>query len=356
MSNKQNPITRIAVLGASGYVGGGLLALLAGHPQVRVTLATSVRFVGSRAVDVFPALGPAGDIPLTALDAEAAADEADIIMSALPHGESAAILGKVVRAGARVIDLSADYRFSDPDVYRAAYGHPHPCPELAAEAVYGLVEFERARIADARLVGVPGCYPTATLLALLPLLTGGFVKPSAGVIVDAKSGISGAGREARTENLFCEVDGGVRAYAVGCHRHQPEMRFHAERIGGSGLDLFFTPQVVPMARGILASVYVRPADSWRVDLEQVRGHFAKTYAESPFSRLLPEGVFPNTRHVSATNGFHVALAGSESDRRLVALCAIDNLIKGAAGQAVQCLNVMLGLPEQTALTTIGSVA
>ncbi|MDH5527673.1 MAG: N-acetyl-gamma-glutamyl-phosphate reductase [Nitrospirota bacterium] len=349
----------IAVLGASGYVGGQLLTLLANHPQVRIAAATANRQAGQRAVDIFPALGSFGNIPLSTLDPHTVAQEAEIVLSALPHGESAQVLGDIARAGARVIDLSADYRFSNPKVYASTYGHAHPCPDLAESAVYGLVEFERERIPGAHIVGVPGCYPTATLLALLPLLTGGFTKLSAGVIVDAKSGVSGAGRDAKTDNLFCEVDGGVRAYNVGRHRHQPEMRFHAERIGLAGagqIDLFFTPQVVPMSRGILASVYVRPKDGFVVDLDLVRSHFEKTYADSPFGTVLPEGSFPNTRQVTGTNRFQVALAGGEEERRLVALCAIDNLIKGAAGQGIQCMNLMLGLPEMTALPLVGTIA
>lgn len=348
--------TRVAVLGATGYVGGQLLAILAGHGQVDVTVATSVRHAGKKAGELHPSLGAAGNIPLTELDPGRIAGEADLVLSALPHGASAKVLGEVAARGPRVIDLSADYRFSDPAAYARAYGSEHPCPELAQAAVYGLPEFNRKQIAQATLVGVPGCYPTATLLALLPLLTGGFVKKSAGVIVDAKSGISGAGKEAREDNLFTEVAEGVRAYKVGSHRHQPEMAFQAEAISGTAVDIFFTPQVVPMSRGILASVYVRIADGTEADLEQVAAHFNKTYADSPFGTVLPEGAFPNTRHVTHTNRFEIGLAGGAGAERLVALCAIDNLVKGAAGQGIQCMNLMLGLPEETGLPTVGRVA
>ncbi|MFQ5507792.1 MAG: N-acetyl-gamma-glutamyl-phosphate reductase [Leptospirillia bacterium] len=353
---KNKSLTRIAVLGASGYVGGQLLELLAAHPHVEITTATSVRYAGRQIGDVFPELAPLNGPTLTALDPEQIAENADMVLSALPHGASAEVLGQIHAAGTPVIDLSADYRFSDPALYESAYGQAHPCPELAAKSVYGLPEFARSDIAKADLVGVPGCYPTATLLALVPLLTGGFVKASAGVVVDAKSGISGAGREARTDSLYSEVAGGVRAYNVGGHRHQPEMRHHATRLGGTEVDLFFTPQVVPMSRGILASVYVRPADAFDMDLEAVHGHLVKTYADSPFAQVLPLGSFPNTRHVAGSNRFQVALAGSVEDRRLVAFTAIDNLIKGAAGQGIQCMNLMLGLPEETALPITGGVA
>lgn len=352
----QNPPTRIAILGATGYVGGQLAALLATHPHVRISAATSVRYAGQRLNDVYPALGDAASIELTELDPAHVADEADVVMSALPHGQSAAVLDNLAQRGLPVLDLSADYRFPDPGVYQAAYGQEHPCPDLARTAVYGLPEFDRKRIRGAALVGVPGCYPTATLLALVPLLKGGFADPDAGVVVDAKSGISGAGREAKTANLFCEAAGAVRAYNVGAHRHQPEMAFHAAVFGGRPVSIFFTPQVVPMSRGILASVYVTPAPKKKTSLEQVHAHFTGTYEGSPFARVLPLGSFPDTRQVAGTNRFAIGLAGDPERGPLVALCAIDNLIKGAAGQAVQCLNLMLGHPEETGLPLIGSVA
>ena len=348
--------TRVAVLGATGYVGGQLLALLAGHNHVQVTVATSVRHAGKLACELHPSLGPAGALQLTTLDTKTVAEQADLVLSALPHGASAKVLGELAQAGLPIVDLSADYRFTDPAAYAQAYGTDHPCPELARTAVYGLPEFNRKQIAGAKLVGVPGCYPTATLLALLPLLTGGFVKQSAGVIVDAKSGISGAGREASEAKLFAEVAEGVRAYNVGCHRHQPEMTFHANAIGGMEVDIFFTPQVVPMSRGILASVYVRIADGVDASLDKVAAHYKKTYADSPFGTVLEDGYFPNTRNVTHTNRFEVGLAGGPQAERLVALCAIDNLVKGAAGQAIQCMNLMLGHPEATGLPTVGYVA
>ncbi|MBI5136770.1 MAG: N-acetyl-gamma-glutamyl-phosphate reductase [Nitrospirae bacterium] len=346
--------TRVAVLGATGYVGGQLLAILAGHPAARVTVATTVRHAGQTLADVHPALAPLGHLPLEALDTAAIADRADVVLSALPHGESAAVLGELVDAGLMVADLSADYRFADPAAYAAAYGHPHPRPDLAARAVYGLVEFNRAAIRASRLVGVPGCYPTATLLALLPALQGGLIDPAQGVVVDAKSGISGAGRDAKTQNLFCEVDGGVRAYNVGTHRHQPEMAFQAAALGGRAVPVFFTPQVVPMSRGILASVYARLAPG--VTEADLRAAYHKAYAGTPFGQVLPEGSFPNTRQVAGTNRFAVGITADRETGQAALLCVIDNLVKGAAGQAIQCMNLMLGLPEETGLPVMGGVA
>jgi len=254
----------------------------------------------------------------------------------------------------KVVDLSADHRLPDPALYAATYGVPHPHPELAREAVYGLVEFARERIAKARLVGVPGCYPTATLLALVPLLTGGFADPAAGVVVDAKSGVSGAGREAKTANLFCEATASVRPYGVGVHRHQPEMAFHAGALGGREVAVFFTPQVVPMARGILACVYARLPAGSRADAGALQAHFEATFNGAPFVEVLPPGEWPETRRVTGTNRAAIGVTVTPSGQ-VAALCAIDNLVKGAAGQAIQCLNLMLGLPEATGLPTVGPV-
>jgi len=351
--------TRVAVLGATGYVGGELLRLLAGHGHVTVTCATSVRHAGDRARDVFPALGPAGDVTLTALAANPAdaarevRERADVVLSALPHARSAGVLGPMVAAGLKVLDLSADHRLPDPDLYARTYGVAHPHPELAARAVYGLVEWQRDRIAKADLVAVPGCYPTATLLALLPLLTGGFADPE--VVADCKSGVSGAGREAKTESLFSEVAGGVRPYAVGVHRHQAEMTFHAAALGGRPVEVFFTPQVVPMSRGILASVYARLPKRKAADADALRAHFITTYAGSPFVEVLPAGAWPETRWVTGTNRAALGVTVTPGGQ-VAALCAIDNLVKGAAGQAIQCLNLMLGLPEATGLPSVGGPA
>jgi N-acetyl-gamma-glutamyl-phosphate reductase len=348
--------TRAAILGATGYVGGELLRLLAGHPQVRVTHATSERQAGRRVGEVFPALGAAGGLKLEALDPVRVRAEADVVLAALPHGRSGPVVGALLDAGLTVIDLGADHRLPDPEVYASVYGHHHPRPELAVRAVYGLVEFARDRIAKASLVAVPGCYPTAALLALLPLLTRGLIDPADGVVVDAKSGITGAGREARTESLYAEVAGGVRPYKVGAHRHQPEMAVHAEALSGRAVEVLFVPQVVPMARGILAAVYGRLADGIDPDGTVVRERVAEVYADAPFVEVLPAGAWPETRWVTGTNRAVLGVGADEATGKVVAMCAIDNLVKGAAGQAVQCLNLMLGLPETTGLPTVGSAA
>jgi N-acetyl-gamma-glutamyl-phosphate reductase len=356
----QKTQTRAAVLGATGYVGGELLRLLAAHPDVRVTHATSERQAGRRVGEVFPALGAAPGMPgalkLEALDPVRVRAEADVALAALPHGRSGPVVGALLDAGLTVIDLGADHRFPDPETYASVYGHHHPRPDLAVRAVYGLVEFARDRIAKAPLVAVPGCYPTAALLALLPLLTEGLIDPADGVVVDAKSGITGAGREARTESLYAEVAGGVRPYRVGTHRHQPEMALHAEALSGRAVEVLFVPQVVPMARGILAAVYGRLAAGVDPEGPALRDRFAAAYAGSPFVEVLPQGAWPETRWVTGTNRALLGVGADPATGKVVAMCAIDNLVKGAAGQAVQCLNLKLGLPEQTGLPAVGSVA
>jgi len=345
--------TRVAVLGATGYVGGQAMAILAGHPNVTITVATSVRYTGKTVADVYPALAPLAHLPLTELDVDSISRQADVVLSALPHGQSAQVLGAIADTGVKVVDLSADYRFDDPEIYAEAYHQPHPRPELARASVYGLVEHNRERIQGAHIVGVPGCYPTATLLALLPALKAGLLDSGDGVIVDAKSGISGAGRSTHTANLFCEVDGGVRAYNVGGHRHQPEMAFQAERIGGEPVSVFFTPQVVPMTRGILSCVYGKRTPG--TTMEALRECYEAAYAGSAFGQVLPSGHYPSTKHVAGTNRFVVGIGGDDRGDRVVLICAIDNLIKGAAGQGIQCMNLMLGLPETTALPVMGAV-
>ncbi len=349
------PIQKIAVLGATGYVGGQLLSLLVGHPQVTVSHATSVHYAGKTLGDVYPSLAPIADQPLTELDVDAINAEADFVISCLPHGEAAELLTPFITGGKRILDLSADFRFSDPKVYETAYGKPHPMPKVTRTAEYGLAELNPKPIARARVVGVPGCYPTAALLALVPLLRRGWVDPEIGVIVDGKSGISGAGREARTGSLFGEVAEGVRAYNVGSHRHQPEMAFQAEALSGTAMPILFTPQVVPMVRGLLATVYFRPPASAPADAGKIRDYLDAVYMDAKGATVLPLGEFPTTKMVAGTNRFAIGVGGLEENGQIVVMCAIDNLIKGAAGQAVQCLNLMLGLDQDLNLPQMGQV-
>jgi len=331
----------VAVLGATGYTGVELLRLLARHPAVELTFLSSEQYRERSVAEVYPFLRGAVEGTLQAPEPAAIAAAADIVLSALPHGAAAPLVADIVRRGRRVIDLSADFRLHDPRVYARWYGE-HPAPELLAEAVYGLPEIHRAQLPDARLVAAPGCYPTGALLGLLPLARAGFIREP--VIVDAKSGTTGAGRGAKVEQLFAEVNENVRPYAVAGHRHRPELEqeLHA---AGSTAPVVFVPHLVPVSRGILSTMYVRVSGK-RPPLAEL---FTETYATEPFIVLRGEGNPPELREVRGTNRCAIGWYWDAPAEQAVVMTAIDNLGKGAAGQAVQCLNLLLGLPETTGL-------
>ena len=328
----------VAVAGATGYAGAELVRLLAAHPAVEITVATSERDAGRPIGEVHRSLAHTG-LTLVKLDPGAVAAAAEVALLALPHGESTPVVARLLDAGVRVVDLGADFRLSDPDLYARWYG-VHDAPGLLGEAVYGLTEFARADVAGARLVANPGCYPTGALLALLPLAErlGGVV------FVDSKSGTSGAGRGAATDQLFAEVTENVRPYAVWHHRHQPEIESHLARSAGRDVPVRFTPHLLPIARGLLTACYVqlRPG-------RPIGELFERAYADEPFIRLLGDAGVPEPRQVRGTNLAEIAWRQDERTGTAVLLTAIDNLGKGAAGQAVQNLNCMLGIDETTGL-------
>jgi len=339
----------VAILGASGYTGAELVRLLSRHPRVILSALTANRKAGQSMAEVFPHLG---GLDLPRLGTVEAMDWAsiDFVFCALPHGTTQALILGVLEgphgARLRVADLSADFRLEDPAVYAQWYGHEHAAPDLQKEAVYGLTERNRAAIARARLVAVPGCYPTSAQLPLWPLLAAGLVEPD-GLIIDAKSGASGAGREAREGSLHCEVSEGIHPYGIGSHRHTPEIEQELSRAAGRPLMVTFTPHLMPMNRGILSTIYARLTPGASVD--SVRAALAETYAGEAFVRVLPEGAVPHTRHVRGSN---LALIGVHPDRvpgRVILTCVEDNLVKGASGQAVQDMNVMLGFDETLGL-------
>lgn len=331
-------LVRVAVVGATGYSGAELVRLLSRHPNVRIEVVTSEQSAGRDLAEVHRTLGHLG-LELQGVDAERIAGQVDFAFTALPHGTSAPVVSTLVDKGVRVVDVGADFRFHDLETYEKWYG-PHPAPALAVEAVYGLTELSREAVATARLVGNPGCYPTGALLPLAP-----FAAEIRGpVIVDSKSGTSGAGRSAKVEQLFAEVTENVRPYAVTRHRHQPEMAEQLSAGAGKRMSVIFTPQLVPMARGILSVVHVDLDPS--VD---VGASLAAAYADEPFVRLLEGGVMPEPRAVRGTNMIEIAWVRDQETGRVVLLSAIDNLGKGAAGQAVQNLNCMIGVDETTAL-------
>lgn len=334
---------RVGILGATGYTGVELLRLLARHPNVDVAFASSEQYRGQRLDAVYPFLAGAYDLTLAAPDALDAAS-VDFVLTAVPHGTAVPLVTKALDAGARVLDLSADFRFRDAAEYERWYGK-HDAPGLLAEAVYGLPEVHRATIATARLVAVPGCYPTGALLGLLPLARAGAV--AGPVVVDAKSGTTGAGRSAKVEQLFAEANENFRPYAALAHRHGPEIA-QGLREAGVGDPVLFVPHLLPVSRGILSSLYV-PVSS---DLD-VAAAFEAAYRAEPFVLVRGEGALPELREVRGTNRCVVAWREHAASGRLVVFTAIDNLGKGAAGQAVQCLNLMLGVPETTALADPG---
>ena len=336
---------RVGIIGASGYTGAELARLLVNHPGVELTLATSRQYAGKPLARVFPHL--AGRTELVCEDPAglAVAGRADFYFTAVPHQTAMAVVPGLLATGAKVVDLSADFRLHDRLVYEHWY-QAHSAPELLAEAVYGLPEIHRAAIAGARLVANPGCYPTSVLLALAPLLKAGCIDP-ASLIIDAKSGTSGAGRTAQTGTLYCEVTEGFRAYKVGAHRHTPEIEQELSELYGQPLKVTFTPHLVPMSRGMLSTIYADlRGETDQAELERVVREF---YRDEPFVRVLDAGQLPATQHVRGSNFCDLALRVDQRNRRVIVLAAIDNLVKGAAGQAVQNMNLLCGLPEEQGL-------
>ena len=332
---------RVAVLGATGYTGVELVRLLARHPAVELTFLSSEQYRERPVSEVYPFLAGIVDGALRAPEPAEAAAVSDVAFMAVPHGTAAPLVREIFRRGRRVIDLSADFRLRDPAVFARVYGE-HGAPELLASAVYGLPELYRERIRAARLVAVPGCYPTGALLGLVPLARAGLLREA--IVIDAKSGTTGAGRGAKVEQLFAEVNENFRPYAIGEHRHGPEIEQELRAAGASGAALF-VPHLLPVSRGILSTMYIR-APGGRPPLERI---FQEAYGGEPFVLLRGEGAPPELREVRGTNRCVVGWRWDAASGQAVVMTAIDNLGKGAAGQAVQCLNAMLALPETTGL-------
>jgi N-acetyl-gamma-glutamyl-phosphate reductase len=343
----------VAVVGASGYTGAELVRLLSQHPHVRLQGLYARGSAGQPLGKVFPhfaGIAGLGDQLIEAFDAEAVTAQA--VFCALPHGDSARAVAALHARGKTVIDLSADFRLRDPATYAQWYGTPehphHPAPELLEHAVYGMPERHRAALRGARLVANPGCYPTASILPLAPLLDARLVS-SEGIVVDAKSGVSGAGRGTSLGVHFSEIGEGIRPYKVaGAHRHTSEIEQELGRAAGQPVTLIFTPHLVPMTRGIVACVYAAPTDPSR-PAAAYQEALQNAYAHEPFVSVLPAGQLPDTSFVRGSNRIHVGVAYDARARRVLAIGAIDNLVKGASGQAVQCLNLALGLPETAGL-------
>jgi N-acetyl-gamma-glutamyl-phosphate reductase len=342
---------KIGVLGASGYTGAELVRLLLRHPHVDIGLLTADRRAGKPMAEVFPQFAPF-DLPtLQALDQlDWPALGLDLVFSALPHGTTQEVISNLLKRmpAMKVVDLSADFRIADPAAYERWYGHPHAAVELQKEAVYGLTEVYREKIKSAQLVANPGCYTSCAELALIPLLRGKAIDPDE-IVIDAKSGMTGAGRAANEEMLFSEVSEGFHAYGVGHHRHMAELDQEFSLAAGRDVVVSFTPHLVPMNRGILSTIYVRGVKAAPDDLHAL---LAKVYAGEPFVHVLPFGRHPQTRHVRGSNMTFIGVAADRAPGRAIIGSALDNLTKGASGQAVQNMNLMLGFPETAGLEQV----
>jgi len=337
---------KVAVVGASGYTGIELIRILHNHPEVAVTSVTSEQSAGKRLSEVFPSLRDRYDTVLESLDPERIAEKTDIIFTALPHTAAMKVVPAFLEAGKAVIDLSADYRLHDPKEYSAWY-EPHLNPELLGEAVYGLPEVRREEIASARLVANPGCYPTSVILGLMPLLKERLIDP-ASIIADSKSGVSGAGRGAKVDTLYCEVNEGFKAYGVGgVHRHIPEIEQEISLLAGEKIAIAFTPHLVPMDRGILSTIYAAPASA--VTAQELHKLYEKHYDGEAFVRILRQGEFPSTAFVRGSNFCDIGVTVDKRTGRIIIVSALDNLVKGASGQAVQNMNIICGFPETLGL-------
>ena len=333
----------VGIVGGTGYTGSELLRLLASHRQVSLTTITSRGEAGQAVADLFPHLRGWVDLTFSEPDV-GRLGECDLVFFATPNGTAMKMAPDLLRRGAKVIDLAADFRLKDPAIWESWYQMPHACPELLGEAVYGLPEVNRTAIREARLVANPGCYPTAVTLGFLPLLERGWVDPS-WLVADVKSGVSGAGRKASVGMLMAEVGESFKAYAVMGHRHQPEIIQNLSSVVGRGLRLTFVPHLLPMIRGIEATLYARLLEPGQ-DLQSA---YEVRYREEPFIDVLPMGSHPDTRSVRGSNICRIAVAEPHDEGVVVVQSVIDNLVKGAAGQAVQNMNLMFGLDETEAL-------
>ena len=342
-------LEKVAVVGASGYSGEELVRLLNRHPGVEIVALTSRQLAGQTVEMVFPQFAGLryAKLAFIASDVdEIVASGARFVFLALPHGVAAEFAKPLVAAGLRVIDLSADFRIKDPAVYEEFYGEPPHAPELAAISVYGLPEIYREQIRGAQLVASPGCYPTSVIVPLHPLLKRRLLKP-ASLVITSLSGVSGAGRNAKIELLYVECNESVRAYSVPKHRHLAEIEQELSRAYGDTVTVSFTPHLVPVNRGIFTTIHAAPADD--ITPQDIANALTEAYADEPFVRLLGEKGMPDTKHVTHTNFVDIAWRHDPRTGRIILLSAEDNLVKGAAGQAVQSLNVMCGWPETTAL-------
>ena len=339
--------TSVGIIGASGYGGVQLTRLLLEHPEVKIAYLGGDSSAGKAFSTLYPHLGHCVNLTVEAIDPETIASRCEVVFLGLPNGIACQIAPTLIEKGCKVLDLSADYRFSNLDTYSAWYKKEREDKAIAATAVYGLPELYRHKIEQSQLIGCPGCYPTASLLALAPLLKQGLIAPET-AIIDAKSGTSGGGRQAKTNMLLAEADNSLGAYGVANHRHTPEIEQICSSLASQEVTVQFTPHLIPMVRGILSTVYATLRDPGLVR-EDLLTIYTALYRSSPFVKILPPGVYPQTKWAWGTNLCYIGIEVDSRTGRVIVMSAIDNLIKGQAGQAVQCLNLMMGWDESLGL-------
>ena len=345
MTNKK---VKVGIVGGTGYTGVELLRLLANHPNADVVTVTSRGEAGMPVAEMFPSLRGYIDIAFST-PASANLADCDIVFFATPHGVAMSQAPALLSSGTKVIDLAADFRLQDAAVFKEWYKMPHSCPEVLQEAVYGIPELNRDQIKTAKIIANPGCYPTTVLLGLMPLLEMGYIDFTAPIIADSKSGVSGAGRKAEVSTLFSEASDNMKAYGLSGHRHHPEIDAQLKQLAGNDLQFIFVPHLIPMIRGMLSTIYIKLTGSAKnVDLQSL---YEKRYVDEVFVDVLPKGLLPETRSVRGSNQLRIALQ-PQLGEYLTILVVQDNLVKGAAGQAVQNMNVMFGLDETAGLNIV----
>jgi N-acetyl-gamma-glutamyl-phosphate reductase len=340
---------KVAIVGASGYSGEVLVQLLLNHPHAELVAVTSRQNAGQTLAQVFPKFAShpkTKTLRFSEPNAKVLVKQADVVFLALPHGVAAEYAVPLLKAGCAVIDLSADFRLKSAAIYKEFYAHDHPSPDLLKKSVYGLPEVYREQIKKSLLIASPGCYPTSILLPLIPLLKGGLIKPD-GVIADSLSGVSGAGRKAETDYLFCECNESVRPYGVPKHRHLSEIEEQLSLAAKKSVTIQFTPHLIPVNRGILTTLYLEPVE--KLTEEKISACYQKFYGSEPFVRLLDGNNLPDTKNVTGTNVIEIAWRLDPRTGRFIVISAEDNLVKGASGQAVQSMNILCGFPETAGL-------
>lgn len=340
---------KIAICGGSGYTGAELLRILSGHPEVEITAVTSEKSSGKKVTDLFPHLHKYSSLIFEPLDKEVILKKADLFFMALPHGASQEAVDYFFKKGKKIIDLSADYRLSDSAIYKEWYKTPHNFTDTLKNAVYGLPELHRENIKHSSLIANPGCYPTSAILGLYPAIKEGIIDIE-NIIIDSKSGTSGAGRKADVGFSYCEVNEGFKAYGIAVHRHTPEIEQELSIIAGKKIIVNFTPHLVPMDRGIVSTIYAKMLK--KADTTNILKTYKEFYNSEPFVNVLDEGVFPNVKNVRGSNFVEIGLKVNERTNTVIIVSAIDNLVKGASGQAVQNMNIMMGFEETTALESL----